>query len=271
MERITSRQNPLVREFRTLRLSSRGQQTGDGQRVLLDGAHLLQDALACGVAVEVVAVGDDGAVEATEMAVRAAAAAGARVVQVPASVLAAISPVREPSGIVAIARRRPDTLHAALAAAPQLVLMLSVVQDPGNVGAIVRAAEACGATGIVTSEGTADPFGWKALRGSMGSAFRVPIAVRQALDGAARTAREQGLAVYAAVPREGTALPRCDLRRPAAILLGSEGAGLADGLAAVADQRLTIPMHGAAESLNVATAAALIAYEAQRQRAGALE
>jgi TrmH family RNA methyltransferase len=110
-------------------------------------------------------------------------------------------------------------------------------------------------------------MGWKALRGSMGSVFRVPVAVRQSLPAAVRAARDRGLAVFAAVPREGVALSRCDLRGPVAVVLGGEGPGLPEALVGLAGTRLTIPMRRPVESLNVATAAALIAYEAQRQRA----
>jgi TrmH family RNA methyltransferase len=188
------------------------------------------------------------------------------VVAVTPDVLSAMSPVRHPSGIVAIGLRRTATLEEALARAPQLVLLLCDVQDPGNVGAIVRAADGCGATGVIASEATADPFGWKALRGSMGSAFRIPVAPRQPLDRAVAAARARGVQVYAAVPRDGTPLPRCDLRRPSAVLLGGEGAGIGELILAAADEPLTIPMRGGVESLNVATAAALVTYEALRQR-----
>jgi RNA methyltransferase, TrmH family len=149
-----------------------------------------------------------------------------------------------------------------------MVLMLEEVQDPGNLGAIVRAAEACGATGIVVGNGSADPFGWKALRGSMGSAFRVPLAGRLPLGPALDAARRRGLRILAAVARDGTSLPQCDLRQPLAVLLGGEGSGLSAEVLARADERLTIPMRPPVESLNVATAAAVIAYEAHRQRSG---
>ena len=259
MDPITSRQNALVREFRAAA-------EGSGDRLLLDGAHLLDEALSAAVPVDIVAVESGARAEIMAVATRAAAS-GARVVAVTASVLAAMTPVRQPSGIVAIARRIERSLADALAAAPQMVLMLDEVQDPGNVGAIVRAAEACGATGVVAGPGTADPLGWKALRGSMGSVFRVPVAVRQSLPEAVHAARGQGIHVLAAVPRDGIALPDCDLRGPLAVLLGGEGAGLPADLIALAAARLTIPMRPPVESLNVATAAALIAYEAQRQRA----
>ena len=257
---ITSRQNPIVRRFRAAA-------EGQGDSLLIDGAHLLGEALAASVAVEIVAVQEGLAGDGVALA-RRAEAAGSRLLTVSPNVLAAMSPVRQPSGIVAIGRRQVRSVAEALAVAPQMVLMLDEVQDPGNVGAIVRAADACGATGVIAGRGTADPMGWKALRGSMGSVFRVPVAWRASLPDAVQTAREMGIAILAAVPRDGVSLPRCDLRGPVAVLVGSEGLGLPETLVALATARLTIPMRPPVESLNVATAAALIAYEAQRQRTG---
>ena len=105
-----------------------------------------------------------------------AAAAGAAMVQVSETVMAAMSPVASPSGVVAIAGRPDWTLDQVFERIPQLVVVAVDVQEPGNVGAIVRAAEACGATGAAFCGASADPFGWKALRGSMGSALRLPLA-----------------------------------------------------------------------------------------------
>jgi TrmH family RNA methyltransferase len=268
MELISSRQNPVVRRFRELARSRHAGAAPTGRDVLLDGTHLLEDALACGLAIDTVAVREGLATGPLDRLIECAERRGARVVGVTDAVLAAMSPVRQPTGVIAIARHPGWTLDAALARAPQMVLVLADVQDPGNVGAIVRVADACGATGIVPSPATADPFGWKALRGSMGGAFRIPIAPRGPLDAALGAARQRGLRLYAAVPRGGTPLPRCDLRRPTAVLLGGEGAGLPDALVALCDDLLTIPMRQEVESLNVATAAALVTYEALRQRDG---
>ena len=256
---ITSRQNPAVKRFRDAAEAG-------GDELLLDGPHLVAEALLAHLPVEVVAI-ESGTVNG-EIAALASRAeeAGARVLDVSASVLEAMSPVRNPSGIVAIARRRAATLDDVLGGSAQLVLMLEQVQDPGNVGAIIRAADACGATGIVVGPGSADAYGWKALRGSMGSAFRVPVASHQPLTDAIDRARRLGVIVLAAVPRGGTALPSCDLRRPVAVVLGGEGAGVSGDLLELVDERLTIPMRATVDSLNVATAAALIAYEASRQR-----
>jgi TrmH family RNA methyltransferase len=258
VDTITSRQNPVVQRFREAARTA-------ADSILLDGEHLIEEALAASIPIELVAIDENAKADVAPLAHRAETA-GARVISVPSKVLAAMSPVRQPSGIVAIARRQEKSVGDALAAAPQLVLILDEIQDPGNVGAIVRAAEACGATGVITSPGTADPMGWKALRGSMGSIFRLPVAVRQNLADAVRAARALGIEIVAAVPRDGVLLPELDLRRPVAVLLGGEGGGLPDSVADLAPTRLTIPMRRPVESLNVATAAALIAYEAQRQR-----
>jgi RNA methyltransferase, TrmH family len=266
MERISSRQNPLVQRFRALARGS----TGDGRdellHLLLDGEHLLREAIASGVQIEVAAFAD-GARESSIASLAAELASrGAQVIAVTTPVLEAISPVRTPSGVVAIGRLRERQLDTALEKQPQLIFMLRDVQ--GNVGAIVRAGEACGVTGIVAGEGTADPYGWKALRGSMGSTFRIPVASRISLLDAARRAKARGVRLVATVPRAGTALHDADLRQPSAVLLGGEGSGLPQDLLDEADGRLTIPMRAPVESLNVSIAAALIAYEASRQRAG---
>lgn len=261
MERISSRQNPLVKRFRDV---SRG---ASREWMLLDGEHLIEEALTSGVRIDAVAFGDglsDGRLAA--LAGRTERA-GATTIAVTKQVLAAMTPVRQPSGVVALAARREATIDDVLARKPALVLLLSEVQDPGNVGAIIRAAEGCGASGIVAGEGTADPFGWKALRGAMGSTFRLPVSTRQSLTETVGRARDAGLRVFATAARDGTPPAACDLRGPCAILFGGEGAGLAQGLLEAADGRLTIPVRPPVESLNVAVAAAIVLYEASRQRA----
>jgi RNA methyltransferase, TrmH family len=260
MERISSRQNPLVKRFREIG-------RGDSREwMLLDGEHLIDEALASGVRLDVAAFGDgllDGRLAA--LAARTAGA-GTTTIAVTDPVLAAMSPVRQPSGVVAIAERRPATMEQVFERRPPMVLVLSEVQDPGNVGAIIRAAEACGATGIVAGGGTADPFGWKALRGAMGSTFRLPVVTGHSLLDAIGCARAAGLRVFATAARDGTPLADCDLRGPAAIMLGGEGSGLPPDLLRAADERVTIPMQPPVESLNVAITAALVLYEASRQR-----
>jgi TrmH family RNA methyltransferase len=183
-----------------------------------------------------------------------------------AAVMQAISPVRSSSRMVAIGQRPAADLAPMYGGDAALVVIAADVQDPGNIGAIVRVAEAGGATGVVAAGGTANPFGWKALRGSMGSALRLPIAVDPGTDHAAGEARRQGCRLVAMVPRDGQPYLESNLRGRVAILVGGEGAGIARELVETADVQVTIPMERPVESLNAAVAAAVLIYEARRQR-----
>lgn len=258
---ITSRQNPLVARFRT---AARGDVGGV---MLLDGAHLVADAVAARVAFQLAAVTpasrekDD-----VRTLVDAMERDGVEVITVSASVMDAVSPVKTASGVVALAecpRTGLDPLYAGPAA---LAIVAVDVQDPGNLGAIVRVAEAAGATGVVSAGASANPFGWKALRGSMGSALRLPIATAIGADEAIADARRRGCRIVASVARGGSPLFDVELTGPIAVLIGGEGPGLPPALLETADARVTIPMQAPVESLNAAVTAALIVYEVRRQR-----
>lgn len=263
MERISSRQNALVKRFRELA------RTGHHQgMVLLDGAHLLREALAAHIPIETVAFEESSRDSEVQQLAAETARSGIRTVAVTSPVLEAMAPVRTPSGIVAIATMRPSPVAAVLERSPALVVVLHDVQDPGNVGAVVRVAEACGASGVIVGKGSADPYGWKALRGAMGSAFRLPVASGVSAAEYREALQRGGVSLVAAVPRAGTPLPSVDLNKPVALLFGSEGAGLPSDLIDSAAIRLTIPMRPEVESLNVAACAAIVLYEAARQRSG---
>lgn len=259
---ITSRQNSAIQAFREL---TRKRKPADA-RVLIDGWHLLVEARQAGVPIERVAFSRD-ALTSRETATAAddLANSGAEVLAVTDAVMEALSPVRTPSGVVAIGRREAASLATVCGHPAPLVLLAIDVQDPGNLGAMIRAAEAAGASGLVACGASADPFGWKTLRGSMGSAFRLPIA-RAPIDEAIRAARSAGVQIFASVARVGHPLFETDLRGPVALLLGAEGSGLPLGLLQQADATISIPMRAPVESLNVAVAAALLLYEAMRQR-----
>ena len=193
---------------------------------------------------------------------------GADVLIVSRKILESMSPVKTPSGVVGIARRSTQTLEGITGGSPPLPPLIVVahdIQDPGNVGGIMRTAEAAGATGFIASTATADPFGWKALRGSMGSALRLPIA-RADIEETLRTLRSAHVTTTALVPRGGQPLFNADFRKPTALILGGEGPGLPDDLSSRMDQLISIPMQAPVESLNVGVAAALVLYEAFRQR-----
>ena len=258
MDVITSRQHPIVKEFRELA-------RGAGPLMLLDGWHLLHEAAAARVDVDTIAIcGPPTAKE--QRVVDQLRRSGARVVDVSGSVLNALSPVNSPTGVVASARIPAVSSASVLVPAPALVLAATGLQDPGNAGAIIRSAAAAGATGVVLDELSADPWGWKALRASMGSAFHLPVVRSRTLDQLIATWRDAGIRIIATVPRGGMSMYDVDFTQPAAVLMGGEGSGLPDELVAAADIRVSIPMKGAIESLNAAVAAALLVYEAQRQR-----
>ena len=260
---ITSRHNPFVQQCRDL---ARGRSASNGE-VLIDGLHLLSDALAAGVPVSAAAAPEAfWQSPAGAPLADALRGAGAMLYTGNPAVLEAASPVKAPTGIVAIARWEPADLPRVLATEPALVVCAVRVQDPGNVGAIIRTAEAAGATGAVMTAGSADPFGWKALRGSMGSAFRLPVSAGTRAESVLAEARQRGVRIVSTSPSGGASLHDVDLTGPVMILVGGEGAGLPGLLQASADVLLNIPMRAPVESLNVAVAAAVILYEAYRQR-----
>lgn len=263
MLEISSRRNPIVAEYRRLA----DKRTPEMTDVLLDGSRLISEAVRAGVRIRQAAVtrqvldSPDGAVLVERLE-----QSGAEVVLVTEAVIAALSPTRSPSGMVAIGKCVAADIARALERAPQLALVLAHIQDPGNAGAVVRAADAFGATCVVFCGASVDPYGWKALRGSMGSAFRVPLVPRADPLEVIRLLRQAGVTVLAAVPVGGQAVTELDLRQPVSFLLGSEGRGLVPALVAAADARVTLPMAAPVESLNVAVAAAVLAWEVWRQR-----
>jgi TrmH family RNA methyltransferase len=258
VRRITSRQNALVAQFRAI---ARGEHPG----LLLDGPHLVAEALTARVAVRLAMITADAQDRHDVGALVARVKqSGGEVLSVSASVMAAVSPVRSSSVIVAIADRLPSSGERLYAGTP-LVVVACDVQDPGNVGAMVRVVEAAGGTGLIAAGRCADPFSPKALRGSMGSALRLPIAVAD-VEGAVADVRRHLCRVLAAVPRGGGSIFDIDLTGPAAILIGGEGAGLSASLLATVDECFSIPMQPQVESLNAAITAALAVYEARRQR-----
>ncbi|MSO50332.1 MAG: RNA methyltransferase [Acidobacteria bacterium] len=265
MPRITRRQDAIVTRFRDVAKGA-----ADDGAVVIDGVHLLLDALRAGVPVETVLATSDLLADASQDVAqtwRLARAADVPIHEATAGVIEAASPVRTPSGVVAIARWSPAPLAGLWTPAPALVIGLVDVQDPGNAGAVIRSADGLGATGVAMIGATADPGSAKSLRGAMGSTFRVPVA-RASIGESLRAARAAGATIAATTaPAPGTTdLHAADLTGPVFLLLGNEGAGLPGQALKAADIQISIAMRPGINSFNVAVSSALLLYEARLQR-----
>jgi TrmH family RNA methyltransferase len=257
-EILTSPGNPLLKEVR--RAIARGDLTHDGCCVA-EGFHLLEEALRSDREVRAV-LAAASVRSAVERHVRGLG--GLRVVVVEDALFQTVSATETTQGVLALVRP-PHWNLDQLFRDPALVVVLDGLQDPGNAGAIVRAAEAFGATGLMFLKGTVSPYSPKTVRASAGSLFRMPLV--SGLDEAlARAALEQRrLEIYAAMPAGKRDLRDVSLTRPSALIIGSEGRGVSERLRSAAID-LRIPVSGV-ESLNAAMAAGILLYEARRQRA----
>ncbi len=204
--------------------------------------------------------------------VQAAVAVGVPVHRLPAEVLASLSGTVTPQGLVAVCRFLDVPLPVALAPHPSLVAVLVHVRDPGNAGTVLRAADAAGAGAVVLTDASVDPYNGKCVRASAGSLFHLPLVAGVAVEAAVAQLRAVGLRVLAA---DGAGdrdlddeLDAGTLRQPTAWLFGNEAWGLPAEVAALADAVVRVPIHGRAESLNLAAAAAVCLYASARAQRG---
>ena len=251
MERITSRSNQLLTHIRKLG-TSRAYRREKGE-YLCDGGKLLEEALRWSAPI--------AAVVCREGAALPSLPDGVRQVEVPADVLASVSPVETPQSLLFTVRMEgaetPETLPG------RRYLALEGVQDPGNVGTMIRTADAFDADGVLLLEGCADLYNPKTIRSTMGAVFRRPVYVCTLEDLTALAGRS-GLPLWGAALREDTEdLRQADLRR-GVILIGSEGRGLSAAALAACSRTVKIPMSGRCESLNAAVAAAVLLWEGYR-------
>jgi TrmH family RNA methyltransferase len=256
---LTSLQNPLVKQLRRLH---RSKDRREQQLFLLEGTHLLEEACAVQASLDVVCY-TEGWRSRHEALWQHLSEVAQRVELVSPDVLKAISTTVEPDGVVATAERiyTQSSLHFA-----QLGLVLETIQDPGNLGTIIRTAAATGADGLLVSDNSVDLDHPKVLRSSAGQWFRLPMAVSADLKTDILKFKAEGMQVISTVPTAPQTYWEVDFCLPSLILLGNEGAGLSQELNDLADQQVTIPLSPDVESLNVAISAALILYEVRRQR-----
>ncbi len=182
--------------------------------------------------------------------------------------MASLSDSVTPAGLVAVCRHLDAPLGHVVTASPRLLVICADVRDPGNAGTVIRTADAAGADAVVLAGQSVDAYNPKTVRASVGSLFHLPLALEADPAAAVRAAQARGLTVLAADGAGEVDLFDADLSGPTAWLFGNEAWGLPDELADLADQRVAIPIHGRAESLNLSTAAAICLYASARaQRA----
>ena len=255
-ELITSEQNPLLKEVR--RAASRGALTSEGY-ALAEGFHLLEEALATHLDIGVV-IAAEGVVSAVDAML---SRTSARIVSVSEKIFAGLSSTETPKGVLTLVRLKEWTLDDLKGPRP-LIVTLDGVQDPGNAGAVVRSAEAFGATGVVFLKDCVHAHNPKCLRGSAGSIFRVPLVERAEAATVLDFLQTNEISLYAAMPRAPKLVDEAELSGPCALAVGSEAHGVSS-LIQSSSTAIRIPTSGV-ESLNAAVAAAIMLYEAQRQR-----
>ncbi len=261
-EVLTSRENRWLKKFRAALKGS-----PDDACIAVEGVHLVQEALRSGLAIEAILVSAAGERHLGKLSPRLTRAI--QLLRTSDRLFDSVTGTETPQGIAALVRPKEFSFDDLLKGGAPLVVVLVGVQDPGNVGTIVRSAEAFGATGAVATRGTAQPFSPKALRGSAGSALRLPIVSGIAPAIILAQLRVAGLQIFAATSSGtvGALLPSAvDLKSPCALLIGNEGAGLPPEIERAADQLVRIPLAAPVDSLNAAIAAAVLLYEAARQR-----
>jgi TrmH family RNA methyltransferase len=182
------------------------------------------------------------------------------------SVFSAMSDTRTPQGILSVIRMPEYSVEQMLDSEHTLLLILENIQDPGNLGTMLRTGEGAGITGVIVSGDTVDLYNPKTVRSTMGSIYRIPYLVAQDWEGTLRAVKDNGVTLYAAHLQGSVVYDEPDYTNACAFLIGNEGNGLTDATAALADARVRIPMAGQVESLNAAVSASLLTYECSRQR-----
>jgi TrmH family RNA methyltransferase len=253
---ISSRTNTRVKQLRAAFQENSRLSQG---LVAIEGDHLLEEALRSGIAPRTVFLSQRREVPRLPQSTE--------IIYLTDDVFASSVETRSPRGIAALIDQPTYRLNAVLDEPSPLLLVAAGLQDPGNLGTLIRSAEAFGAAGVLTTPGTVSPWNQKALRASVGSIFRIPVVPVTKED--LSEIQTRGVRLLAAVGADGNGVipaQEIDLTRSSAIIIGNEGSGLAPEWLAMAIARITIPCPGPVESLNAAVAGSLLLYEASRQR-----
>jgi len=261
-ELITSAANPLIKRVRLL--GERKHRRREGAFVV-QGAQPVWQAVEAGADLEVLITAPDLLREPAAGMVAEQEARGVRVARLSESLFARIADREGPAGLAAIVRGRTPGLDELAVRRDSVFVALHEVANPGNLGTIIRTADAAGAAGVILIGQAADPFDPAAVKASMGALFSVPVAAEPSADAFGQWCRQYGVALAVTSAAGSGSLWDADIPRPVAILLGSEGPGLPEDLLAAGDIRLRIPMTGTAESLNLAVATGILLYETWRR------
>jgi TrmH family RNA methyltransferase len=264
LRRIEGRHNPLLKQLR--QAFSRAQRTADGD-CAIEGLRMLEEAIRSGLRFRAVFFRES----AQDRAERLLPQIGAHVetLLLPDKLFDASVPSETPQGVAALVRLKEFSLDDVLEKERLQVgpiMALAGLQDPGNLGTIIRSAEAFGSAGIILGEGTVSPLNAKAVRASAGSIFRLPVVAAAGLEDVVTRLRSKSVRLIATSSHKGTPVDQADLTGPIAVFIGSEGSGLARGLVTQMDEVVAIPHTPQVESLNAGVAGSIILYEAARQR-----
>ena len=233
---------------------------------MIEGVKVVEEALRDNLGVKMIAASPSLVQHHGKGVLNLAENRGIEVLWISERLMDVLSESKTPQPVMAVVQMRLHREEALLASESGLIVIAHQLQDPGNLGTIIRTAEAVGASGVAITANTVDPFNAKAIRASMGSILRLPIAPIGDVAVFVKTCREKGFQTVATMLTGEKTHFDIDLTKPTAVILGQEGAGLPQDIAADIDVRVRIPMAETIDSLNVATAAAVILYEALRQK-----
>jgi TrmH family RNA methyltransferase len=260
LRRIDSRQNARVKELRRAFAVAAPNQQGE---IAIEGVHLVEEAIRSGLRLSTVFFSESARERAHRLLPQLSAHTEALLL--PDSVFASAVPTETPQGVAALVRVKSFVLESILATQPALLMITAGLQDPGNLGTIARSAEAFEVSGLLLGERTVSPWNWKTVRASAGSMFRLPM-LKVELAKLLPEIKARGIRLLATSSHKGTVIADADLRGSIALVVGSEGAGVAKDVLAQADEVVIIPQSSKVESLNAGIAASIALYEAARQR-----
>ncbi len=260
LRHISSSQNSLVKELR--RAFSRGEATADGY-CAIEGLRIMEEAIRSGLRFRAVFFRQSAASSAERLLPQIGA--HVQTVALPDAVFDSVMNTETPQGVAALVKLKAFDLDDVLRAPVPLVVVAAGLQDPGNLGTLLRSAEAFGASGVLVAEKTVSQLSPKAVRASAGSVFRLPIVSVELADAVAKL-RTAGVRRIATSSHKGTPAPEADLAGPLALFIGNEGAGLPREALKEMDEVVAIPHSANVESLNAGIAASILLYEAARQR-----